>query len=314
MIAGGYGAGVVSLACFNPALAIGRDFASNGVGLGLGLVYTAFEIVGAVLATGFFKIVRPEEFGGEKGGPFAEMVSEFLGTFMLVLTVGLNMLGKSMGGAFSGAAAVACMIYALGNVSGGHFNPAVTLTAFASGRCPALTFAKIGRYWLVQLVSGIVAAFVSSGIHHGDSFKLGPGDGHTLVEAALAEFIATFFLCYIGLGVAVSSTTKNPAMFAFSIGSCVTVFAPAIGGISGCSINPALSAGIVASHHFADDGFYAFSVYTIVQLAAAIVAGHVFRVTHAVDTLCASKNGNNLIELAGDLETNRGAVDATACS
>ena len=54
-------------------------------------------------------------------------VSEFLGTFILVLTVGLNVLSGSKAGAFSIAASLMCMIYALGTCSGAHFNPAVTL-------------------------------------------------------------------------------------------------------------------------------------------------------------------------------------------
>merc|ERR1719436_1553047 len=104
-----------------------------------------FEFIGVLLAVVLFKLVRPEDFGGEKGTA-AELTSEFLGTFMLVLTVGLNVLAKSPAGAWSIAASLMCMIFALGNVSGAHFNPAVTVAILASGRCPELTAPKAGMY------------------------------------------------------------------------------------------------------------------------------------------------------------------------
>merc|ERR1719277_2752285 len=130
IVAGAYGAGVVSGGCFNPAVAIGIDTSSAGLGFGWCIFYTVFEIIGAALAVVAFRLVRPEDFGAD---PFdatsrsPKLVSEFLGTYMLVLTVGLNVLGNSPAGAFSIAASLMCMIYALGDVSGAHFNPAVTL-------------------------------------------------------------------------------------------------------------------------------------------------------------------------------------------
>ena len=124
-----------------------------------------FEIIGAVLAWGLFTVCRPEEKGernedGELVANLAadhkyeissELVSEFLGTYMLVLTVGLNVLGGSGAGAFSIAAALMCMIYALGNVSGAHFNPAVTVAIMVRGKCDAT---KAAMYIGTQIVGG----------------------------------------------------------------------------------------------------------------------------------------------------------------
>merc|ERR1719253_1833622 len=108
IVAGAYGAGAISGGCFNPAAAI------------------------AAVAT---KLVRPGLFG-ERAEPkiFEKCASEFLGTYFLVLTVGLNVLGNSPAGAFSIAAALMCMIYSLGDVSGAHFNPAVTIAIAATKR------------------------------------------------------------------------------------------------------------------------------------------------------------------------------------
>merc|ERR1719409_2217681 len=93
------------------------------------------ELIGAALAAGLYRVVHPEEYSpGAATSLGAKCCSEFLGTFFLVLTVGLNVLAKNEAAAWSIAASLMCMIYALGNCSGAHFNPAVTLAIFLSGR------------------------------------------------------------------------------------------------------------------------------------------------------------------------------------
>merc|ERR1719321_2577510 len=93
-----------------------------------------FEFLGAALAAALFRLVRPAEFDTEISKVLSSLLSEFLGTFMLVVTVGFNVLGGSKAPAFSIAASLMCMIYALGNVSGAHFNPAVTIAILCAGR------------------------------------------------------------------------------------------------------------------------------------------------------------------------------------
>merc|ERR1719155_436371 len=135
IIAGGYAAGGISGGAFNPAVALGIDVSSAGLGFGWGFAYTAYELIGAALASALFRVVRPDEFGGEATYSLGtKLCSEFIGTFYLVLTVGLNVLGKSPAPVWSIAASLMCMIYALGNCSGAHFNPAVTLAILLSGR------------------------------------------------------------------------------------------------------------------------------------------------------------------------------------
>merc|ERR1719224_185817 len=91
IIAGAYGAGAISGGCFNPAVALGIDISSAGMGFGWGFAYTGYELLGAALAAGLFRVVRPDEFGGSPDYSLGtKLVSEFIGTFFLVLTVGLN--------------------------------------------------------------------------------------------------------------------------------------------------------------------------------------------------------------------------------
>mmetsp|Transcript_24037 Transcript_24037/g.43537 ORF Transcript_24037/g.43537 Transcript_24037/m.43537 type:complete len:455 (-) Transcript_24037:77-1441(-) len=283
IIAGAYGAGAVSGGCFNPAVAFGIDVASAFLGFGFCLPYIAFELVGALLAAALFKVVRPEDFAGEKTLT-TELVSEFLGTFILILTVGLNVLAKSPAGAFSIAASLTCMIYALGDVSGAHFNPAVTTAIFISGRCPDLTAYKAACYMGTQILAGFVAAYTYAFIYAGESFPLGPGKGYSWADVVVAESVFTFVLCFVVLTTAVSEKTKASHLFGLAIGSCVTVGGCAIGGISGGSLNPAVSFGI-ASAQILNGGYgYKAILYSAMELGGAAAAAGVFSITHGCET------------------------------
>mmetsp|Transcript_26833 Transcript_26833/g.62177 ORF Transcript_26833/g.62177 Transcript_26833/m.62177 type:complete len:342 (-) Transcript_26833:168-1193(-) len=280
--AGVYGAGMASGGCFNPAVAIGIDLSSYHKGFGWCFIFMIWEFIGSMLAVGLFRVVRPEEFGAEKN-LVAELTSEFLGTFMLVVTVGLNVMGRTPDGAWSIACALMSMIYALGDVSGAHFNPAVTVAILISGRCKELTPAKAGQYMGAQVAGAMAAALTYAGIYNGASFKLGPGAKFSYGGVAVAEFVFTFLLCFVVLSVAVSAKTSNPTMFGLAIGSCITCGVNAIGAVSGGALNPAVAVGIATGHRFADGSFCAAMTFSVVELIAAAAAAGVFGITHAVD-------------------------------
>lgn len=237
--------------------------------------------------------MRPADFGSNPDATAtptlgSRLVSEFIGTYMLVLTVGLNILGNSPAGAFSIAASLMCMIYALGDVSGAHFNPAVTVAILSSGNLPAASGKSSGAvacfYMLSQVLGGILAAFTYVMIFLGHSFPLGPMPGYTWWHVGVAEIIFTFLLCYVVLCTAVHNDTKSTTMFGLAIGSCVTVGGFAIGSISGGSLNPAVSFGISVSralvgkttHHLAKACFY-----SAFEFVGAVAAAGVLGVTHS---------------------------------
>jgi aquaporin Z len=293
IIAGAYGAGAVSGGCFNPAVALGIDVA-HGFIPKYSLVYIVFELIGAALAAVFFHIIRPQ--GGEKAevySPLSKYVSEFIGTYILVLTVGLNVLGSSPAGAFSIAASLMCMIYALGDVSGANFNPAVTLAIMVQKKS-ALVGAGPGSGWDVaikymasQIGGGIAAALTYSFIHHGNAFPLGPGSGFRTWQALAGELIFTFVLCMVVLRAAVNENTKTDNFFALAIGSCVTVGGFAIGAVSGGSLNPAVSFGIASAATLQGGAGSLVNAmfYSLVEFLGAAGAASVVMFTHPDDKL-----------------------------
>jgi len=282
IIAGAYGAGAISGGCFNPAVAIGIDLSSFSHGIGWCLWYSCCELVAAVFAVALFKVVRPADFDPEAvKGKAQIIVGEFLGTFMLVLTVGLNVLGKSPAAAFSIAASLMCMIYALGDVCGAHFNPAVTLAIFAAKGDPDMAPADVAIRMGTQVVAGISAAFTYM-LMYFKSFPLQPGAGFGLGSAMFCETMFTFVLCLVVLCAACSPKTGSKQMFGLAIGSCVTVGGFAAGAVSGGSLNPAVSWGIAMAAPLAlgKSSFYA-GMYSLAEFAGAGAAAGVYMVTHA---------------------------------
>ncbi|CAE7234031.1 TIP1-2, partial [Symbiodinium pilosum] len=268
IIAGGYAVGGVSGAAFNPAVAIGLDISSYSVGVGFGFLWALFELLGGGLAAALFRMLRPEQsLEGEalesyQPSIFVKLLAEFVGVFMLVLTVGLNLVNDSPATAWSAAAALMCMIYCLGDISGAHLNPAVTAAVVASGRklCSGLEGVA---YAATQYLAGAAAGLVYSTYHAAGPkaealIGLAPGKGYTLLQAGLSELAATMLLAYIVLSCATvapaggNTKTKNSFYFALAIGSCVTVGGFSLGAVSGGELNPAVALGISTAssmHH-----------------------------------------------------------------
>ena len=199
----------------------------------------------------------------------------------LITSVGQDevLIQNRAAAAFSIAASLMCMIYALGDVSGAHFNPAVTLAILTCGR-DKITPADAGAYMGAQVAGGISAGFTYKLLHGGASFALQPIGAYTWGQAGVAEIIFTFVLCFVVLSVAISEKTAAPEFFGLAIGSCVTVGGFAIGGVSGGSLNPAVSLGISCSHLGA---VWTGIVYALFEFTGAFVASTAFKTTHAVD-------------------------------
>lgn len=289
VVAGGYGAGKISGGCFNPAIAFALDISSLNQGYGNSFYYMAAEFIGCAIAAALFRVCRPQEFSDSDiaDTKTAKLTSEFLGTFMLVLTVTLNGTNQSAAGALSIAAALMCMIFALGGVSGAHFNPAVTVAILASGRS-LINAMDAALYIAAQVAGGLAGAFATMVITGGRTVPLRPGGLHTSWEALHGEFFFTFLLAFVVLAVA---TVAKPLsqFFGLAIGACVIAGGYAIGGVSGGSLNPAVTIALSLTDLRNGGELAHLFTYCIVETLAGVMAAAVFMQTHAQDASFTSK-------------------------
>ena len=175
-------------------------------------------------------------------------LTEFIGTFFLVLTVGCTVLGKVPVAPLAIGAVLMVMIYAGGHVSGGHYNPAVTLAVLVRGRITALD--AVG-YWVAQVVAGILAALIAKYlVNPGHVVALSP-TGRGIGTTLTAEVLFTFALAYVVLNVATSRDHPNNNFYGLAIGFTVAAGAFAVGGISGGAFNPAVAVGAATMGLFA---------------------------------------------------------------
>ena len=200
---------------------------------------------------------------------------EAIGTFFLVFTVGAAVASGSPLAPLAIGAVLMVMVYAGGHLSGGHYNPAVTLAVLVRGR---IQLRDAAAYWLVQLGAGMLAALVVRDIL--DPVQLARHatmtlSGHAVVAAFVAEMLFTFALCYVVLNVATSKSHPDNSFYGLAIGFTVAAGAIAVGGISGGAFNPAVTLGAAAMGIFAWPTLW---VYMVAQILGALAAGITFLV------------------------------------
>ena len=197
-------------------------------------------------------------------------LTELIGTFFLVLTVGCTVIGGGPGviPPLAIGSVLAVMIFAGGHISGGHYNPAVTLGVWIRGH---LNSKDLLPYWLFQLIGGIFAAIVVKFLRAGVAVKpLVPA----IAPALVAEFLFTFALVYVVLNVATSKGTAGNSFYGLAIGFTVLVGAFAVGDISGGAFNPAVAVGITVM------GLSSWSniwIFLLANLLGGAVAGLAFK-------------------------------------
>jgi aquaporin Z len=202
---------------------------------------------------------------------------EVVGTFFLVFTVAVSVLSHSTFTPLAAGGVLMVMVYAGGHVSGGHYNPAVTMAALWRGRIGA---ADAFAYWIAQFAAGVIAALVARAVVNPPSVTSLHPSGHTLTATGIVEFLFTFALCYVVLNVATSKDQVGNSFFGLAIGFTVVAGAFAVGGISGGAFNPAVSLGAAVGGMFAWSTLW---VYIVVQALAGIAAGLSFRALNPDD-------------------------------
>merc|ERR1719182_588121 len=154
------------------------------------------------------------------------------------------------------------MVFALGSVSGAHLNPAVTFAIALRGR---MAVNEAATYMAVQIVGGFLGAF-SYSVMTGGAFILAPAWQYTAGAAVAVELMYSALLCYVVLNVATTAKDTGNQYFGLAIGLTVTSAAVAVGSISGCSLNPAVSFGSMLAgamrHGFSSVHFWALYILT----------------------------------------------------
>lgn len=169
---------------------------------------------------------------------------ELIGTFFLVFVIGSTVIDPGAGvmAPVAIGATLMVMIYAGGHISGGHFNPAVTLGVWLRGKCAS---GDVPGYMAAQVVGGVLAAVLALNLKGSPNLtakelSVGP--------ALVAEFFGTFALVWVVLNVATAKGTAGNSNYGLAIGFTVTAMAYAVGNVSGGAFNPAVAVGATLMH------------------------------------------------------------------
>lgn len=202
-----------------------------------------------------------------------KLLTEFIGTFFLVLTIGFTVTQGSQFAPLAIGASLMIMVYMGGHVSGGHYNPAVSLALVMRGALPRSDF---GPYVLSQILGAIVASVVVF-IVSGKTFAPAPSAEATLVGALLVEILYTFALALVVLNSAVAKKTQGNSFYGLAIGFTVVVAAFAGGGISGGAFNPAVGIGpTIINATMGSGSWNALWLYLVGPLVGGALAASVF--------------------------------------
>ncbi len=230
------------------------------------------------------------------------LIAEALGTFVLVLAVistalfaagyaegteaanrGVGFVGVSLAVGF----AVMAGVYAFGPISGGHFNPAVTLGLAAAGRFP---WRSVGGYLIAQVIGGLVATTIVALIgvlgpagwlataQDGGFASNGFGEhspaGFSIGAAIVVEVLFTAIFVLVILGVT-HPTRGNPAFAGLAIGLTLAFIHLATIPIDNTSINPARS--IATAIYGGIDALVQLWVFLVFPIVGALIAGYAYR-------------------------------------
>jgi aquaporin Z len=203
----------------------------------------------------------------------ARYAVEAIGTFFLVFTVGAAVGSGSTLAPLAIGAVLMVMIYAGGHISGGHYNPAVTLAVLVRRR---ISLRDAAAYWIVQFGAGLLAAVAVRAIvdpARMTAIQTMTLSGRSLVAAFVVEALFTFALCYVVVNVATSKDHPDNSYYGLAIGFTVVAGAFAVGAISGGAFNPSVTLGAAVMGLFAWPTLW---IYLVAQVIGGLAAGVTF--------------------------------------
>jgi MIP family channel proteins len=217
-----------------------------------------------------------------------KLVAEFIGTFALIFfgvgsicadqflrsssngQIGLGLLGIAL----AHGLAIGIMVSSLGHISGGHFNPAITIGFWVTRKFS--TFDTLA-YWIAQLAGGVAAAYLLRllPVDVWGPVQLGTpslASGISTMMGMIFEAVMTFFLVFVVFATAVDEKGAFNKIAGFAIGLSITMGALFGGPFTGAALNPARAFGpALAANHWTNHG-----VYWIGPLAGGVAAGWLY--------------------------------------
>jgi MIP family channel proteins len=217
-----------------------------------------------------------------------KLVAEFIGTFALIFfgvgsicadqflrsssngQIGLGLLGIAL----AHGLAIGIMVSSLGHISGGHFNPAITIGFWVTRKFS--TFDTLA-YWIAQLAGGVAAAYLLRllPVDVWGPVQLGTpalASGISTMTGMIFEAVMTFFLVFVVFATAVDEKGAFNKIAGFAIGLSITMGALFGGPFTGAALNPARAFGpALAANHWTNHG-----VYWIGPLAGGVAAGWLY--------------------------------------
>jgi aquaporin Z len=204
-------------------------------------------------------------------------ITEFVGTFGLVLTIGCVVMGESSLAPLAIGGVLAALVFAGGHISGAHYNPAVTLAVFLRGRVRGI---DVLAYFAAQIAGGLLGAVAARMIVNPASIEAVSFSGREIAVALVAEFLFTFLLAYVVLNVATSQDHADNSFYGLAIGFTVFAGAAAVGGLSGAAFNPAVAIAVSAIGLFS---WSAIWIFLVANFAGGAIAALVFRLLNPED-------------------------------
>lgn len=208
-------------------------------------------------------------------------LTEFIGTFFLVLTVVLSVhfgtiANNPVVAGLAIGSVLMVMVYMGGPISGGHYNPGVSFGVALRGK---LSFGEMIAYWIAQAIGAIIAAVVGWVII-GKPENAGALTGMDVLPGLVAEFVFSFALVLTVLTTATSIKSAGNSYFGLAIGFTVGVGVLAVGSISGAAFNSAVGLGVCV---FGLSAWSNIWIYVVANLVGGALAAGVFRIISPED-------------------------------
>lgn len=204
-------------------------------------------------------------------------LTEAIGTFFLVLTIGLAVLSGNPLAPLAIGAILMAMVYMGGHISGAHYNPAVSVAALIGGK---MDRRDLFPYIVAQLVGAMLASF-SVLIILGQTFVPSPGVDAGILSVLMSEIFFAFAVVLVVLNVAMNDATAGNSFYGVAIGFVVMAGIFAVGDVSGGVFNPAVGVGFILIDAFVAGGSLDnLWVYIVGPIIGGLVAVKAFDIQH----------------------------------